>query len=104
MLRYYKLDGREVVSATREEAMALFEDDTARRVAETVRDGVRVSTVFLVLDHGFLSEVPVVFETLVFGGPADGEMARCATYDEAEQMHEEMCKTAFRSRRNLRLN
>ena len=54
---------------------------------------VRVSTVFLGLNHSFLEEAePLLFETMVFGGPLDQEMDRCSTWEGAEKMHELMCE------------
>lgn len=48
--------------------------------------GVKVSTVFLGLDHGFDGEV-FLFETMVFGGEYDGYCERYSTWDEAEKGH-----------------
>lgn len=50
---------------------------------------VKISTVFLGLDHRFgdLSGPPIVFETMVFGGKYDEEMERYCTYDEAVKGH-----------------
>lgn len=60
-----------------------------KRVAWTdVADGVSVSTVFLGLDHGFDSDKPVLFETMVFGGPLDQEQERFCTWAEAVDGHE----------------
>jgi len=53
---------------------------------------VRVSTVFLGLDHSFGDGPPLLFETMVFGGPLDQEMDRCSTWEAAEKMHEAMCE------------
>jgi hypothetical protein len=47
----------------------------------------RISTVFLGLDHGFGGNVPVLFETMIFGGPHDGYQERCSTWEEAEIQH-----------------
>jgi len=52
---------------------------------------VKVSTVFLGLDHGWNGELQL-FETLVFGGDDDDEMTRCATWWQAEAMHAAMCR------------
>jgi len=51
-------------------------------------DGVRVSTVFLGIDHNF-SDLgpPLLFETMIFGGPHDGYQDRYATRDEAIAGH-----------------
>lgn len=59
------------------------------RVAWTeVYDGCRVSTVFLALDHRFSGDgPPIVFETMVFGGPFDQEQERYCTWVEAEAGH-----------------
>ena len=62
-----------------------------RRVANDVMGGVRVSTVFLGIDHNHtLSGPPLLFETLVFGGKLDGDMDRCSTWQQAEAMHKRM--------------
>ncbi len=63
-----------------------------RQVAHhIVSDGVSVSTVFLGLDHQFgLNGPPMLYETLVFGGPLDGEMERYPTRTLAVIGHAEM--------------
>lgn len=62
-----------------------------RKVAYDAVDGVGVSTVFLGSIHGFSrAGQPLLFETMVFGGPLDQEQERCATWDEAEAMHAAM--------------
>jgi hypothetical protein len=54
---------------------------------------IRVSTVFLGLDHNFIgSGPPILYETMVFGGVLDGEMDRYATREEAMIGHQEMCR------------
>ena len=37
---------------------------------------------------------PILFETLVFGGPLDGEMDRYSSWDDAQVGHEMMVKRA----------
>ncbi len=52
---------------------------------------VKVSTIFLGLDHSFKEGAePVLFETMIFGGKYDQEMDRCSTWEAAEKMHEKM--------------
>lgn len=52
---------------------------------------VAVSTVFLGLDHRFFGEgPPILYETMIFGGPNDGEQRRYATRDEALAGHKRM--------------
>ncbi len=58
-----------------------------RHVADEKIGDVRVSTVFLGLDHSFGDGPPLLFETMIFGGPLDQEQDRCTTWDEAERMH-----------------
>lgn len=60
-----------------------------RRVAhDELADGkVRVSTVFLGLDHQFFGGPPHIFETMIFGGPHDQYQERYSTWAEAEAGH-----------------
>ena len=66
---------------------------TAERkgASDTVGD-VRVSTVFLGLEHSFGEGPPVLFETMVFGGTLSDEMDRYCTWDEAEAGHAAMVR------------
>lgn len=66
-----------------------------RRVAETRDGGVRVSTVFLGLDHRFGKGPPLLFETTIFGGEHDQYRDRASSWEEAEVMHAEACVLAF---------
>ena len=43
--------------------------DETKRVAKTEVGEAEVSTVFLSLDHGWGEGPPILFETMVFGGP-----------------------------------
>ena len=61
-----------------------------RRVGDDTVNGVRVSTVFLGLDHNWGKGKPLVFETMIFGGERDGEIERYATWKEAERSHKEV--------------
>lgn len=71
-------------------AEALLRDITKRRVALTAIGKVKVSTVFLVIDHGFGdSGPPVLFETMVVvDGVWNDDCKRCCTWDEAVAQHE----------------
>lgn len=60
-----------------------------RIIKQELVDGYRVSTVFLVLNHGYGDEYPQWFETMVFSPDhKDLFQERCATKDEALQIHE----------------
>lgn len=89
--RLYALDGKNPVRVTSVEEWGRLMKDMLRHVALTERGGIRVSTVFLGLDHSFSDDgPPVLFETMVFGGPMDGEQRRCGTWEEAEKQHDEV--------------
>ena len=92
---FYVLDGNgEPVPATDEQAIQWFEDGRpGLKVQDTTIGEATVSTVFLGMDHrwGRGSGEPVLWETLVFGGPADGCMNRCSgSRADAHAMHQEM--------------
>ena len=57
-----------------------------RHVEETHIGQVRISTVFLGLDHGF-GRVPLWFETMIFGGEHDQYQERYNSWTEAETGH-----------------
>ena len=64
--------------------------------ADELPNDIRVSTVFLGLDHafGFKQAQPILFETMIFGGKHDGYQRRYATWDEAEIGHAKALKIA----------
>ncbi|MES2360001.1 MAG: hypothetical protein V4529_16800 [Gemmatimonadota bacterium] len=68
--------------------------DSARRIAETNVGDVRVSTVFLGLDHSWGSGPPLLFETMIFGGAHDEEQWRYSTRAEAVAGHAAAVKLA----------
>lgn len=47
----------------------------------------RVSTVFLGLNHAYFGGPPMIFETMIFGGPMDEYMDRYSTEEEAVAGH-----------------
>ena len=60
---------------------------------------VFVSTVFLGLDHNWGGGEPLLFETMIFGGPLDGEIClRYPTWDRAESGHRRIRRMALRLR------
>jgi hypothetical protein len=63
-----------------------FQSGEERRVAVDEIGDVRVSTVFLGLDHGY-GGPPIIFETMIFGGPHDKYQERYSTWQEAEEGH-----------------
>ena len=61
-----------------------------RRVGNTTVGEVEVSTMFFGLDYDWGEGPPRLYETMVFGGELDGEMARYSTRAEAVVGHERM--------------
>jgi hypothetical protein len=91
-MRHYILDGHKPVVVNDVVVWGRWMQTADRHVAlDTVGD-VRVSTVFLGLDHRFGPGSPVLFETMVFGGPLDQEQNRYATWDEALAGHHALLK------------
>jgi hypothetical protein len=67
---------------------------TARHVGDDDAGGMRVSTIFIGLNHEFLGGPPLWFETMVFGGPLDGTQQRYTTWEQAEAGHAFILKIA----------
>lgn len=89
-------DGRPMFVGLRGEALSAHEsekllaDYKSRIVAKTVlrrgKQRVLVSTVFLVLDRGFM-ERGILWETMVFGGPFDDYLERYGSRRDAKSGH-----------------
>lgn len=67
-------------------------DGPERIVRQDAVGSSRVSTVFLGLDHSFGDGPPVLWETMVFGGPLNDEQRRYTTAAAALAGHEEMVR------------
>jgi len=88
--RYYKLHGRRALPCSDMLSWAKWFETADRRVAEDhPAEDCSVSTVFLGLDHNFdpTNPSPVLYETMVFGGPMDGHCERYRTWKQAEEGH-----------------
>jgi hypothetical protein len=60
-----------------------------------VSEGVKVSTVFLGMDHSFCGiGPPVLWETMIFGGPHDQDQRRYTSREDAIAGHAEMVALA----------
>jgi hypothetical protein len=55
---------------------------------ENVNDDIHVSTVFLGLDHAWNSGIPVLWETMIFGGEHDQYQERYTSYEDALKGHQ----------------
>jgi hypothetical protein len=58
-----------------------------RHVGKDIIGEALVSTVFLGIDHSFGGDVPILFETMIFGGRHDHWQTRYATREEALAGH-----------------
>lgn len=73
----------------------LFEDHAYRRVAEDQIGEVRISTVWLGLNHRHMFPgPPLIFETMIFGGEGDGEVWRYSTLEQAIAGHRAVVEEA----------
>lgn len=59
-----------------------------RVIDKTTVGDAEVSTVFLGLDHSFNGGVPILFETMIFGGKHDSYQERYATKELAQKGHD----------------
>lgn len=69
-----------------------------RQVAETIQGDVRVSTVFLGLDHNHWGRgPPILFESMAFVGHDSVDLNRYSTWEEAEKGHRRMVAKVFKA-------
>ncbi|MCD9007470.1 hypothetical protein LDO31_14720 [Luteimonas sp. XNQY3] len=89
--RCFKLVGRRAVQCESVMEWSAWFATADLRVAGTWVDDVRISTVFLGIDHNPFSEGdPALFETMVFVDGEESTVRRCFIWEEAEAGHEEM--------------
>ena len=93
---WYKLDDqcRPVKIGAQEAEHELMKDRTVAVASLLAPDGteVRVSTVFLVLDHALGHGKPILWETMIFGGEDDGLTDRYTSLENAEIGHIQMVR------------
>jgi hypothetical protein len=75
----YILEGKKAIPAADLMTWARWFETADRHVASTTIGDVRVSTVFLALDHSFGHGEPLLFETMIFGGEHNDYQVRCST-------------------------
>ena len=93
----YILDGREPVEEPDLFKWALWLESADRHVRDTFRDDVRVSTVFLGLDHSYGHGPPLLFETMVFVNGVSETCDRYSTWAEAEEGHARQVDAIFKA-------
>ena len=71
-----------------------------------IKGDILVSTVFLGINHRCGEGVPVLFETMVFGGKHSDLQRRYCTYDEAIEGHNNICELVdeVRIKRDTKIN
>jgi hypothetical protein len=90
MMAYYTLDrdGKTPLLCGDLLEWAKWFEKTDRSVADDTFGPVRVSTVFLGLNHNFFrAGPPVLWETMIFGGRHDEYMERYSSYAQALEGH-----------------
>jgi hypothetical protein len=91
LVKHYILEGKTPVVVHDTLDWGKWFQTANRVVARNENDGVVVSTVFLGLDHRFGGKgPPLIFETMIFGGPRDQETYRYSTWEEAEAGHRKL--------------
>ena len=90
MSKWYILDNNnKPVAKPVLEAAQWLEDNDHRRIVKQENIGdIFISTVFLGLDHAWNSDVPVLWETMIFGGIHDQYQDRYTSYEDALKGHE----------------
>jgi hypothetical protein len=88
MGKYILNTNGEPVLATDLLVWATWMEMAERHVAQDWIEDMHVSTVFLGIDHDFTFQgPPVLWETMIFGGPLDGYMERYTSREAAIQGH-----------------
>ena len=90
MSRWYILDNnnKPIPKPVLEAAQWLEDNDHRRTVKRDEIGDILVSTVFLGLDHAWNSDVPVLWETMIFGGEHDQYQERYTSHKDALEGHE----------------
>lgn len=87
---HYMLDENdEIITTTSFEEWGAWFETANRALAQDVIRQATVSTVFLGVDHSFTDGgPPILFETMIFGGPFDELQWRYETAEDALAGHE----------------
>ena len=93
---YFILDGHEPVECADVIEWEKWVRKADRHVAETRKGNIRISTIFMGLNHNFsIGGTPILFETMVFGGKHDDYQERYDSWDRAEEGHKRAYKMVF---------
>jgi len=87
---WYTLDenNKPIASISIIEASEWMENNPERKAVKQDKIGdVFISTVFLGLNHAWNSDIPVLWETMIFGGEHDQYQDRYTSYEDALEGH-----------------
>jgi hypothetical protein len=87
---WYTLDNnnKPIAAASVIEAAKWLDENLERKVVKQDYIGdILVSTVFLGLDHAWNSDIPVLWETMIFGGEHDQYQERYTSHEDALEGH-----------------
>lgn len=89
-MQYYLLDkDKKPYPVSLEESYKLYNDRDMKITQQDKIGDVRVSTVFLSMDHARIGETtPVLWETMIFGGEHDGYQERYTSHEDALAGHQ----------------
>lgn len=90
MMWYILNENNEPVPEPNVLVAAQFLESGNRSVAQDSIGDAHLSTVFLCLDHSMGRPGPILYESMWFGGPNDGDLRRYRTREEALAGHQEM--------------
>jgi hypothetical protein len=87
---YRRNGGQPIPINSNQEIAAAFREDLRVKKTTLTIDSceVEVSTVFLAIDHGFGGRLPVLWETMIFGGPHDQWCDRYISEEAATHGHD----------------
>ncbi len=88
---YIEIDGEVLLVDDLTEWMDIFHASD-HNVMKTNLPGIKISTVFLGIDHQYGRGPPILYETMVFGGQHDEYTERYPTRKEATSGHERIVK------------
>lgn len=95
LLHHWILDEHgQPIPATMAQWCMMYETPGSRIVKQEWIGNVRISTIFMGLDHGFGSAIPILWETMTFSNRKDCDewMERCGgNKEQAEAMHARVC-------------
>jgi hypothetical protein len=91
-MKFYLLDGdKKPYNVTLEESYKLYDNPEMKITKQEYIGNILVSTVFLGTDHSFgESEIPVLWETMVFGGHYNEYQRRYTSHEDALKGHNEI--------------